>query len=67
MIGSGYTVNAAVIEMKMVAEGMTGAKGISEMNKEFNVEMPIADAVYKILHERISPVLEMRLLSDQLK
>ena len=67
MIGSGYTVMAAVIEMKMVAEGMTGAKGISEMNKEFKVEMPIADAVYKILHERISPVLEMRLLSDQLK
>jgi glycerol-3-phosphate dehydrogenase (NAD(P)+) len=67
MVGSGYTVMAAVIELKMVAEGMTGAKGIFEMNKEFKVEMPIADAIYRILHERMSPVLEMRLLSDQLK
>ena len=67
MVGGGYTVMAAVIELKMVAEGMTGAKGIFEMNKDFKVEMPIADAVYRILHERMSPVLEMRLLSDQLK
>jgi glycerol-3-phosphate dehydrogenase (NAD(P)+) len=67
MIGSGYTVKAAVIEMKMVAEGMTGAKGIFEMNKKYGVEMPIADAVYRILHEHMSPVLELRLLSDLLK
>ena len=67
MVGSGYTVMAAVIELKMVAEGMTGAKGIFEMNKDFKVEVPIADAIYRILHERMSPVLEMRLLSDQLK
>lgn len=67
MIGSGYTVMAAVTELKMVAEGMTGAKGIFEMNKEFKVEMPISEAVYRILHERMSPVLEMRLLSDLLK
>ena len=67
MVGGGYTVMAAIIEMKMVAEGMTGAKGIFEMNKEFKVEIPIADAVYRILHERMSPVLEMMLLSDQLK
>ena len=67
MVGSGYTVMAAVIELKMVAEGMTGAKGIFEMNKDFKVETPIADAIYRILHERMSPDLEMRLLSDQLK
>ena len=66
MVGNGYTVKTAVIEMKMVAEGMTGAKGINEMNKKFKVDIPIADAVYRILHERMSPVLEMRLLSDNL-
>jgi glycerol-3-phosphate dehydrogenase (NAD(P)+) len=67
MVGSGYTVNAAVIEMNMVAEGMTGAKGIFEMNKKYEVEMPIADSVYRILHKRMSAVLELRLLSDILK
>ena len=66
MVGNGHTVKSAVIEMKMVAEGMTGAKGINEMNKKFKVDIPIAKAVYRILHERMSPVLEMRLLSDNL-
>ena len=66
MVGNGYTVKSAVIEMKMVAEGMTGSKGINEMNKKYKVDIPIADAVYRILHERMSPVLEMRLLSDNL-
>ena len=46
---------------------MTGAKGIYEMNKKFKVDIPIADAVYRILHEHMSPVLEMRLLSDNLR
>lgn len=67
MVGNGYTVKAAIVEMKMVAEGMTGAKGIYEINKKFQVDTPIVDAVYRILHERMSPVLEMRLLSDTLK
>ena len=67
MVGQGYTVKAAVIEMKMVAEGMTGSKGIYEMNKRLNVDMPIAESVYRVLHERMSPILEMRLLSDILK
>jgi glycerol-3-phosphate dehydrogenase (NAD(P)+) len=67
MVGQGYTVKAAVIEMNMVAEGMTGSKGIYEMNKQLNVDMPIAESVYRVLHERMSPILEMRLLSDVLK
>ena len=67
MVGQGYTVKAAVIEMNMVAEGMTGSKGIYEMNKQLNVDMPIAESVYRVLHERMSPILEMRLLSDLLK
>jgi glycerol-3-phosphate dehydrogenase (NAD(P)+) len=67
MVGQGYTVKAAILEMKMVAEGMTGSKGIYEMNKKLKVDMPISDTVYRVLHERMSPILEMRLLSDVLK
>lgn len=66
MVGKGYSVKMAMLEMSMVAEGYYAAKGIFEMNKKFQVEMPIAEAVYRILYEKISPIIEMRLLTDQL-
>ena len=52
--------------MNMVAEGYYAVKCINEINDEHQIEMPITKAVYNILYERISPVIEMRLLSDQL-
>ncbi|NQX91004.1 MAG: NAD(P)H-dependent glycerol-3-phosphate dehydrogenase [Flavobacteriales bacterium] len=66
MVGKGYTVKMAMMEMNMVAEGYYAAKGIHEMNKKFQVDIPIADAVYRILYEKISPIIEMRLLTDHL-
>jgi glycerol-3-phosphate dehydrogenase (NAD(P)+) len=52
--------------MEMVAEGYYATKSIFEMNKQYNVDMPIAEAVYNIIYERISPVVEMRILADKL-
>jgi len=52
--------------MNMVAEGFNGSNGIHHLNQKFGVDMPIADSVYRILHERMSPVIEMRLLTEQL-
>ncbi len=66
MIGKGYSPKFARIEMKMVAEGYFAVKGIKEINKEFNVDMPITDAVYNILYEGISPYMEMKILADRL-
>jgi glycerol-3-phosphate dehydrogenase (NAD(P)+) len=66
MVGKGYSVKWATIEMNMVAEGYYAARGIHEINKKFNADIPIADAVYRILYEKISPVMEMRILTDKL-
>ncbi len=66
MIGKGYSVKAAQLEMNMIAEGYYAVRSIMEMNKKFEVELPITEAVYRILYEKITPVIEMNLLTDRL-
>lgn len=67
MIGKGYSVKSAQIEMEMIAEGYFGTKCIKELNKYHHVNMPILDAMYNILYERISPVIEIKLLTDSFR
>jgi len=64
MIGKGYSVKWATIEMNMVAEGYYATKGIHAINEKFQVDIPIADAVYRILYEKASPAMEMRKLTE---
>ncbi len=66
MVGKGYSVRSAQIEMNMVAEGYYAAKGIYEINKKYKVELPIVDAVYHILYEKITPIMEMKILTGKL-
>lgn len=67
MIGRGYSVKSAQLEMSMVAEGYFSTVCIKEINKKVNVKMPITDAVYNILYEGIAPAIEIKLLSEKLK
>ena len=65
-IGKGYSVKAAQAEMNMVAEGYFAAKCMFELNKNFNIDLPILDAVYQILYNHANVGMEMQRLTDKL-
>ena len=66
MIGKGYSVKSAQLEMNMIAEGYYATNSLTEINKKFEVDMPILNAVYRVLYGGISPVIEMKILAEKL-
>ncbi|HEY0433267.1 MAG TPA: NAD(P)H-dependent glycerol-3-phosphate dehydrogenase, partial [Chitinophagaceae bacterium] len=55
MIGKGYSVKAAQLEMNMIAEGYNASKCIYDLNGTVDADMPIANAVYRVLWENVKP------------
>lgn len=53
MIGRGYSVKAAQLELNMIAEGYNASKCIHIKNEDLKVEIPIADIIYKILWQQL--------------
>ena len=67
MIGKGYAVKAAQIQMEMIVEGYYGTKCIKEINERYRVEMPILEAVYNILYQKQFAGNQIEALSQTFK
>lgn len=55
MIGKGYSVKAAQLEMNMVAEGLNAARCIEKINETVRASIPISSTIYRILWENVDP------------
>ncbi|MDD2985753.1 NAD(P)H-dependent glycerol-3-phosphate dehydrogenase [Flavobacterium sp.] len=66
MIGKGYTVKSAMMEMSMVAEGYYAVKSAYKLNQDYKAKTPIIDAVYEILYEGKDPKAVYKKLTDKL-
>ncbi|MDR2119321.1 MAG: NAD(P)H-dependent glycerol-3-phosphate dehydrogenase [Tannerella sp.] len=67
MIGKGYSVKTAQIEMEMIAEGYYGTKCIHEINARYGADVPILEALYGVLYERKPPTDVIRRLTETFK
>ncbi|MCH8330038.1 MAG: NAD(P)H-dependent glycerol-3-phosphate dehydrogenase [Bacteroidetes bacterium] len=66
MIGKGYSVTSAQMEMNMIAEGYYAVKSIHSINEQYKVDMPIVDTVYKILYEGELSRMAVQRLTEKL-
>lgn len=66
MIGKGYSVQAAQIEMEMIAEGYYGTKCIMEMNECYEVNIPIVNTVYRVLYENVPARQAIKILREDI-
>ena len=67
MIGKGYSVKAAMMEMEMVAEGYYGTRCMHQINKSVSVDMPIMECMYSILYQGVSPKKAIRNITSVLE
>ena len=55
LIGQGKSMEETLAEVKMVVEGITATEVAYEVAKELNIDMPITNAIYSVLHENANP------------
>jgi glycerol-3-phosphate dehydrogenase (NAD(P)+) len=66
MIGKGYSVKSAQLEMNMVAEGYYASNCIQGIIARYQLDMPICHMVYQILYNNSSAIKEVNILAQKL-
>ncbi|MBX2906422.1 MAG: NAD(P)-binding domain-containing protein [Taibaiella sp.] len=66
MIGKGYSVRAATLEMNMVAEGYYAARGMQAVSAQYDIAIPMATVIYEILWQGASPVQNFKRLEKMM-
>jgi glycerol-3-phosphate dehydrogenase (NAD(P)+) len=66
MIGKGYSVISAQLEMNMVAEGYNASKSIFLLNQQVGADMPIAASIYQILWKQLAPAAGFKQIEEVL-
>ncbi len=66
MLGKGYSVKSAQLELNMVAEGYNASKCIFKTNEKVGSQMPIAKTIYEILWEQIPAAKAFKKIEDLL-
>jgi glycerol-3-phosphate dehydrogenase (NAD(P)+) len=66
MIGKGYTVTSAQLEMSMIAEGYYATKSAFKIKEDKSTKTPIIDAVYNVLYNDKDPKKEFKKLTNKL-
>ena len=66
MIGKGYSVNTALLEMKMIPEGYYALKSIFQIISDQTIKLPVIESTYNILYKSESPSVEIKLLTKHL-
>jgi glycerol-3-phosphate dehydrogenase (NAD(P)+) len=66
MLGKGYSVKAATLEMNMVAEGYYAARGMQAISKTYNIDIPLATSIYQALWEQKPPAEVFKQMENKL-
>ncbi len=54
-LGAGKSIDQAITEIGQVVEAVRNTREVHELAQRLNVEMPIVDAIYQVLYERLPP------------
>ena len=66
MIGKGYSIKSAQMQIQMITEGYYAVKSIYTINKKYQISIPIIITVYRILYENAPPDIEFKMLQGHL-